>query len=493
MKQCSFLAGLTALLLSVSCVPAIPAPQKHPQTQKDDGPIKILAIGNSFSEDSVEQYLYELFEATGREVVIGNLFKAGCKLEEHYQFMTNGETAYSYRKVEKGKKATTYNVTMLYGLQDEEWDYVSIQQASGFSGLYETYTPYLPALLEYIRKNVKGQEMRIVLHQTWSYDTSSNNGHYRNYDYDQMKMFNAILDATSKAVKDNPSISMVIPTGTAIQNARTSYLGDSFNRDGHHLETTYGRYTAACTWYEAISGKSVVGNTYVPSSVDLMQKAVAQNAAHLAVQTPGAVTDMTGFKTPLTGNEVFAAPVYVDFGGAMNPASPWFKVSPFVMDSPVFPKDKDGTYCPVSISSLLSFSDSFNGSEDFASNEMTAGSITFPKSVWEDALVVKAGEGPGKVVLAGFDPGRRYDLTLLSMRFFSSSDSRVAEFTVEGAGKSEARQIHSDLKTIETGTDYRQYVAEFPSVAPSSNGKITISVKCITREALLNALVIQMH
>ena len=38
--------------------------------------IKVLAIGNSFSEDAVEQYLYELAAAQGDSLVIGNAYLA---------------------------------------------------------------------------------------------------------------------------------------------------------------------------------------------------------------------------------------------------------------------------------------------------------------------------------------------------------------------------------------------------------------------------------
>ena len=34
--------------------------------------LRVLAIGNSFSEDAVEQYLWELGQETGVEFVIGN-------------------------------------------------------------------------------------------------------------------------------------------------------------------------------------------------------------------------------------------------------------------------------------------------------------------------------------------------------------------------------------------------------------------------------------
>ena len=36
--------------------------------------IKVLAIGNSFSQDAIEQYLYELAHAQGDSLVIGNAY-----------------------------------------------------------------------------------------------------------------------------------------------------------------------------------------------------------------------------------------------------------------------------------------------------------------------------------------------------------------------------------------------------------------------------------
>ena len=36
--------------------------------------IKVLTIGNSFSQDAVEQYLYELAAAQGDSLIIGNAY-----------------------------------------------------------------------------------------------------------------------------------------------------------------------------------------------------------------------------------------------------------------------------------------------------------------------------------------------------------------------------------------------------------------------------------
>ena len=47
--------------------------------------IKVLAIGNSFSQDAVEQYLHELGEAEGITMIIGNMFIGGTARAKHTQ------------------------------------------------------------------------------------------------------------------------------------------------------------------------------------------------------------------------------------------------------------------------------------------------------------------------------------------------------------------------------------------------------------------------
>ncbi len=258
-----------------------------------DGTIRILAIGNSFSQDAVEQYLYELFQADGQKVIIGNMYIGGCTLERHCGNVNEDKAAYEYRKVVGGSKTNRTGVKLSEALEDEEWDYVSIQQASGVSGMMETITPYLPVVLNYVR-SMSRPDVKLMWHSTWAYSTTSDHAEFPNYGKDQMTMYNAIADV-SKKIMENAlySIDILVPSGTAVQNGRTSSLGDTFNRDGYHLETTFGRYTAACTWYEAISGKSVVGNSYAPPTVDSVKRDIAQNAAHNAVQCPYAVTDMS--------------------------------------------------------------------------------------------------------------------------------------------------------------------------------------------------------
>lgn len=253
--------------------------------------IKILAIGNSFSEDAIEQYLHELADADGIETIIGNLFIGGCSLERHMQCVNGNLPDYRYRKIGvDGVTKETPKCDIASAIADEEWDYVSVQQASHFSGDYTTYQPYLSQLVAYVKAHTK-KDVKIVFHQTWAYAKNSDHGGFKRYGNSQKQMYDAINGALKQVIKDiHPDV--IVPSGTAIQNARTSSIGDNMNRDGYHLNLLYGRYTAACTWFQAIFKRSVVGNSYTPEGVTAEQKTIAQKAASAAVKHKFKVTQI---------------------------------------------------------------------------------------------------------------------------------------------------------------------------------------------------------
>ena len=61
--------------------------------------LRILAIGNSFSQDAVEQNLYEICAAAGQQVIIGNMYIPGCSIDKHVRCMENDSPSYDYRKI----------------------------------------------------------------------------------------------------------------------------------------------------------------------------------------------------------------------------------------------------------------------------------------------------------------------------------------------------------------------------------------------------------
>lgn len=117
---------------------------------------------------------------------------------------------------------------------------------------------------------------------TWAYAQNSTHKAFKVYGKDQMQMYRAICKTVAQATK-TAGIKKIIPSGIAIQNAREE-AGDILNRDGYHLAINFGRYTAACTWCEFLTHKSVVGNSAHPSDVSSTDALIAQKAAHLAIR-----------------------------------------------------------------------------------------------------------------------------------------------------------------------------------------------------------------
>ena len=179
-------------------------------------------------------------------------------------------------------------------LKDEEWDYIVFQQASSFAGQYSSYFPELTELMEYVKANANNPNVKYAMQQTWAYAKDSNHPGFFRYGKDQKAMYEDVVFSYDKAAQKQ-NISIVIPTGTAIQNGRSSSLGDTFCRDGYHLDLKYGRYTAACAWFETFFGESPIGITYRPEGVTDEQASIAQHAAHFAILRPTSVTDMSNF------------------------------------------------------------------------------------------------------------------------------------------------------------------------------------------------------
>lgn len=270
--------------------------QHHSATDKKDDVVKILAIGNSFSQNAIESYLYELADAAGKKIIIGNLYIGGASLAVHQKSVEENLSRYSYRKIGlTGEKINTPKTSIDSALKDEDWDFISFQQVSSLSGKYDSYLEPLPIVYNYVKERVSNSNVIYILHQTWAYEQTSTHKGFAHYNRDQMTMYHAIVDAVGKA-KDIVTIDMIVPAGTAIQNARTSWVGDHLTSDGYHLNKTIGEYTAACTWFEAIFPTTVVGNPFKPEALSEEEAKIAQNAAHFATLKPNEVTELVSFK-----------------------------------------------------------------------------------------------------------------------------------------------------------------------------------------------------
>lgn len=250
--------------------------------------IRILCIGNSFSWDAVEQELVPLCEEKGIEIEVHNLYYGGCSLQQHVVFMQKNKAVYGHRVCTNAEpRIVKDTITLRQALMDGKYDYISFQQASHDSGIRSSYEPWLSILIDSVR--AYQPDAQLCWMQTWAYSQDAKHPAYPRYHNSQQEMWDSIQACTDYVQQmvngqwSNGKL-ILVPCGLAIQNARQTKLGDTLCRDGYHLNYEYGRYTAACVWYEILTGKDVRRNKYCNPQMTHKQRINTQNAAHQAVR-----------------------------------------------------------------------------------------------------------------------------------------------------------------------------------------------------------------
>lgn len=241
--------------------------------------IRVLAIGNSFSQDAVEQNLYELAYAQGDSLIIGNAYIGGCSIDRHYQNLQSDKAEYAYRKVVGGKRSERIRQTLRSIIRDEQWDIITLQQASPLSGVPKSYVN-LAQLKRLVQSYTTNLHVKFLWHMTWAYAEDFESPNFMTYEYNQRKMYGDIVNCVQQ-VLPAVGLQVVIPSGTAIQLLRYR-MGEVACRDGYHLSLTVGRYTAACTWCEILTGRIVDGNSFHPDTITDEEASVCQMCAHEA-------------------------------------------------------------------------------------------------------------------------------------------------------------------------------------------------------------------
>lgn len=250
-------------------------------------PIKVLSIGNSFSHDATV-YLSALARCGGVELKTVNPYIGGLTLAQHMENIKLEKREYAY---ELNGSPTGRLVSLREVIKEEEFDFVTIQQASMDSGVLDSFYPYVKELFEFINQYQKAAKK--LMFQTWSYEIDSNNENFPVFNNDQDYMFKQVEAAYAKVAKEL-SIG-IIPCGEVIQGLRKTAPfnykkgGISLNSsDGTHLGLLYGRYLASAAFYECITGESILENSFLPTwngeTADSAAIEVVKKAVHTTLQ-----------------------------------------------------------------------------------------------------------------------------------------------------------------------------------------------------------------
>lgn len=266
--------------------------------------MKVLTLGNSFSENA-HRYLIHIMKEQGMEdVVFGNLVASGCDLSQHLSNAKNDTKKYIYYKFtledneyvpaepeNKKGQSTQSRFSVNRALEDEEWDIVILQQVSGKSGVASTYGTTLESLVSHI-KNYVSEDCKFGWHMTWAYQSGASHSDFSRYGNDQKQMYGAITAAVQEQIVPNDTFDFIIPTGTAIQNARTTLFRDALTQDGYHLNER-GCYIIGYTWYSVLTGDPIDELKFNPDELSLSDaylEATLESVQN-AIKNPFAVTE----------------------------------------------------------------------------------------------------------------------------------------------------------------------------------------------------------
>ena len=269
---------------------ALSVPNQITPAAKGDGverSISILAVGNSFSVDAMRHHLYPMLQSAGyQNIRLGILYIGGASIDTHYDNLRLDRGKYQYQENVNGTWTYTENYKASTAFALTDWDIVTVQQVSNDSGRGPSYEN-LPALMELLKPQIG--DAKIYWHMTWAYQQDSTHSGFANYNKDQMRMYRGIVSATKNKIVNNTDFVGIIPSGTSIQNLRTSGLGDTLTADGYHLSDTYGDYTAALTWFSMFSGRPATSMSYRPATISDYFDEIAESVDN-ALKTPFAVT-----------------------------------------------------------------------------------------------------------------------------------------------------------------------------------------------------------
>ena len=234
-------------------------------------PLKVLAIGNSYAEcllRKMPQIAADLDLTL--DLLVANI--GGCSLEKHVRLMDDPKLdphgrpcpwscRYSYADGGRPNLSNPVWNHLRDAILADDWDVVTIQQASHDSWRSATYRPWGDNLVGRIR--ALRPDAEIVVQETWSDHPGS--GRLAKWKLTSAEMYAHLHEAYADFVK--PYGFRIIPTGAAVEKARTFGMMQKKVHDPH-LNST-GEFLQGLVWTEKLFGVDVTRGTYVPEGMDV--------------------------------------------------------------------------------------------------------------------------------------------------------------------------------------------------------------------------------
>ena len=223
--------------------------------------MKLLLISNSFGVN-LQTYAFDIAKANDCELIIYTLYIGGCSLDIHEKNIK--EENKSYELFINGKTTNKF-VSINEALHLEKFDYISLQQASHFSGDVSTYYPYIEFVYNFVKK--ERPDAKIIFHKTWAYSG------FNTFKYDTVTCINPDfkfkddiemkrgIDEACRQISKDFHFDKIIGSGDVVEKA-SKELCDVYDQQGFHMNS-YGCYLIGCNLIKTLFNMNIK-NVFVP-------------------------------------------------------------------------------------------------------------------------------------------------------------------------------------------------------------------------------------
>ena len=206
--------------------------------------LKILFIGSSFGVDTIN-YVGDIAHSYNFNIVIGNLYVGASGIKDYITFYESDRKISYYKWNLNAIAWENGTSTVKEALSDEAWDFVVIQNGAYQSADESTYWDqdekgnitknYVNLFADIIDRCCLFSHPVICFNMTWAYSVyhtlSSSQGSKDkwlsfgiNQKQRQLGMYTELCRLAQKVLQHCPEVKFVIPSGTAVQNARGTSL-----------------------------------------------------------------------------------------------------------------------------------------------------------------------------------------------------------------------------------------------------------------------------
>lgn len=278
--------------------------------------IRVLFIGNSFTEDATAHLPGILAAAGVQNVRMTRVYHGGYTLPEYNENFATPNTC-ARRDCSIGDAQWSGDNTLDSSLEEilvsDTWDIVTLQEHTGNRAGWSWPGVLQEAIGGLVDKIYSAQPKHrptilYLMAQTYAHDSYVLSTYFNN---DRSEMFSTVTGVVQQILSET-CVDLVIPSGTMLENLRTTSVnvsnGLELTRDSYHMDYGISRYGAACTVFESIiapcTGKTLDGNTYryaqsstesgkYSTPVTDTNAPVAIKAAREACNKPFEVTDLS--------------------------------------------------------------------------------------------------------------------------------------------------------------------------------------------------------